>query len=395
MNLFNYDKTPLAYKYRPKNLKDFYGQDNVVKIIFKMLENNKIISSIFYGPSGTGKTTLAKIIASKLGYEYEYLNAIKASKSDIREISEKAKNSVNKTLLFFDEIHRFNKLQQDSLLEDLENGNIILIGATTENPYYSLNRALLSRVLLFEFKKINDEDIFKILEKVSKEEEIIYNSEILRYISMISDGDARTAINFLETLNNASLLNSSVEEVMEVLNIKVFVDRYDAISAMIKSIRGSDPDAAVYWMSKLLVGGEDPMYVARRLVISASEDIGLANIQAINVATSCMNGVKEIGMPEARILLSECAIYLALSPKSNSAYTAVNNAIADIEENGAQSVPIHLTKVGANKYLYPHDYENNYVKQQYMNKKKVYYIPGNNKFEKNMEEVWLKIKGEK
>lgn len=395
MNLFNYDKTPLAYKYRPKNLKDFYGQDNVVKIIFKMLENNKIISSIFYGPSGTGKTTLAKIIASKLGYEYEYLNAIKASKSDIREISEKAKNSVNKTLLFFDEIHRFNKLQQDSLLEDLENGNIILIGATTENPYYSLNRALLSRVLLFEFKKINDEDIFKILEKVSKEEEIIYNSEILRYISMISDGDARTAINFLETLNNASLLNSSVEEVMEVLNIKVFVDRYDAISAMIKSIRGSDPDAAVYWMSKLLVGGEDPMYVARRLVISASEDIGLANIQAINVATSCMNGVKEIGMPEARILLSECAIYLALSPKSNSAYMAVNNAIADIEENGAQSVPIHLTKVGANKYLYPHDYENNYVKQQYMNKKKVYYIPGNNKFEKNMEEVWLKIKGEK
>ncbi|WP_064581439.1 replication-associated recombination protein A [Streptobacillus moniliformis] len=395
MNLFNYDKEPLAYKYRPKDFDEFYGQENIRKILFRMLENNKIISSIFFGPSGTGKTTLAKIIADKLGYDYVYLNAIKASKNDITQISLKAKNSVNKTLLFFDEIHRFNKLQQDSLLEDLENGNIILIGATTENPYFSLNRALLSRVLLFEFKKLDEEDIFNILEKIAKEEQLEYKEDILKYISMISDGDARTSINFLETLINADFLNSSIEEVTELFNIKVFADRYDAISAMIKSIRGSDPDSAVYWMSKLLIGGEDPMYIARRLVISASEDIGLANVQAINVAVSCMNAVKEIGMPESRIILSECAIYLALSPKSNSAYMAINKSMLDIEENGAQSVPVHLTKIGAKKYLYPHDYENNYVNQKYMNEKKKYYIPGNNKFEKNMEETWIKIKGEK
>ncbi|ACZ01283.1 replication-associated recombination protein A [Streptobacillus moniliformis] len=395
MNLFNYDKEPLAYKYRPKDFDEFYGQENIRKILFRMLENNKIISSIFFGPSGTGKTTLAKIIADKLGYDYVYLNAIKASKNDITQISLKAKNSVNKTLLFFDEIHRFNKLQQDSLLEDLENGNIILIGATTENPYFSLNRALLSRVLLFEFKKLDEEDIFNILEKIAKEEQLEYKEDILKYISMISDGDARTSINFLETLINADFLNSSIEEVTELFNIKVFADRYDAISAMIKSIRGSDPDSAVYWMSKLLIGGEAPMYIARRLVISASEDIGLANVQAINVAVSCMNAVKEIGMPESRIILSECAIYLALSPKSNSAYMAINKSMLDIEENGAQSVPVHLTKIGAKKYLYPHDYENNYVNQKYMNEKKKYYIPGNNKFEKNMEETWIKIKGEK
>ncbi|WP_064590412.1 replication-associated recombination protein A [Streptobacillus moniliformis] len=395
MNLFNYDKEPLAYKYRPKDFDEFYGQENIRKILFRMLENNKIISSIFFGPSGTGKTTLAKIIADKLGYDYVYLNAIKASKNDITQISLKAKNSVNKTLLFFDEIHRFNKLQQDSLLEDLENGNIILIGATTENPYYSLNRALLSRVLLFEFKKLEEKDIFNIIEKIAKEEGLEYNVEVLKYISMISDGDARSSINFLESLINTDFLNSSVEEVMELFNIKVFADRYDAISAMIKSIRGSDPDATVYWMSKLLIGGEDPMYIARRLVISASEDIGLANVQAINVAVSCMNAVKEIGMPESRIILSECAIYLALSPKSNSAYMAINKSMLDIEENGAQSVPVHLTKIGAKKYLYPHDYENNYVNQKYMNEKKKYYIPGNNKFEKNMEETWIKIKGEK
>ncbi|WP_064612279.1 replication-associated recombination protein A [Streptobacillus moniliformis] len=395
MNLFNYDKEPLAYKYRPKDFDEFYGQENIRKILFRMLENNKIISSIFFGPSGTGKTTLAKIIADKLGYDYVYLNAIKASKNDITQISLKAKNSVNKTLLFFDEIHRFNKLQQDSLLEDLENGNIILIGATTENPYFSLNRALLSRVLLFEFKKLDEEDIFNILEKIAKEEQLEYKEDILKYISMISDGDARTSINFLETLINADFLNSSIEEVTELFNIKVFADRYDAISAMIKSIRGSDPDSAVYWMSKLLIGGEDPMYIARRLVISASEDIGLANVQAINVAVSCMNAVKEIGMPESRMILSECAIYLALSPKSNSAYMAINKSMLDIEENGAQSVPVHLTKIGAKKYLYPHDYENNYVNQKYMNEKKKYYIPGNNKFEKNMEETWIKIKGEK
>lgn len=394
MNLYTYDKIPLAIKYRPKKIEDFYGQEHIKKIIINMLEKNKMISLIFYGPSGIGKTTLAKIIAENLGYNYEYLNAIKASKTDIISISEKAKNSTNKTILFFDEIHRFNKLQQDSLLEDLENGNIILIGATTENPYYSINKALISRVLLLEFKKLSKEDILKILKKITFEENYNYKDEILEYLADISNGDARYAINILETLKEADLLNGDLEEISNVLNRRIYADKYDAISAMIKSIRGSDPDASIYWMAKLLIGGEDPMYIARRLVISASEDIGLANINAINVANSCMQAVKEIGMPEARIILSECIIYLALSPKSNSAYMAINKAIDEINQNTILDVPFHLRKIGKDKYLYPHDYENNYVKQKYMDIEKKFYYPGNNKFEKNMKEIWKEIKKE-
>lgn len=394
MNLYTYDKIPLAIKYRPKKIEDFYGQEHIKKIIINMLEKNKMISLIFYGPSGIGKTTLAKIIAENLGYNYEYLNAIKASKTDIIAISEKAKNSTNKTVLFFDEIHRFNKLQQDSLLEDLENGNIILIGATTENPYYSINKALISRVLLLEFKKLSKEDILKILKKITFEENYNYKDEILEYLADISNGDARYAINILETLKEADLLNGDLEEISNVLNRRIYADKYDAISAMIKSIRGSDPDASIYWMAKLLIGGEDPMYIARRLVISASEDIGLANINAINVANSCMQAVKEIGMPEARIILSECIIYLALSPKSNSAYMAINKAIDEINQNTILDVPFHLRKIGKDKYLYPHDYENNYVKQKYMDIEKKIYYPGNNKFEKNMKEIWKEIKKE-
>ena len=326
MNLFTMNDEPLASKYRPKNFEDFYGQEKVVKLIKKQLDNKKFISSIFYGPSGTGKTTLAKIIANSLLYDYYYLNAIKSGKSDVVDILEKVKNSTNKTILFFDEIHRFNKLQQDTFLEDLENGNIILIGATTESPFYTLNKALLSRVLLFEFHEIKQSDIFKVLKKVSQGEKIDLTDDILEYISYISDGDVRSAINMLEVLKNSGFENLSLDEISELFGKKVFAEKYDTISAMIKSVRGSDPDSAVYWMSKLLIGGEDIMYIARRLVILASEDIGLANVNALNVAVSCMNAVKEIGMPEARIILSECIIYLALSPKSNSVYLAVNKA---------------------------------------------------------------------
>lgn len=394
MNLFTINDEPLASKYRPKNFEDFYGQEKVVKLIKKQLDNKKFISSIFYGPSGTGKTTLAKIIANSLGYDYYYLNAIKSSKSDVVDILEKVKNSTNKTILFFDEIHRFNKLQQDTFLEDLENGNIILIGATTESPFYTLNKALLSRVLLFEFHEIKQSDIFKVLKKVSQGEKIDLTDDILEYISYISDGDVRSAINMLEVLKNSGFENLSLDEISELFGKKVFAEKYDTISAMIKSVRGSDPDSAVYWMSKLLIGGEDIMYIARRLVILASEDIGLANVNALNVAVSCMNAVKEIGMPEARIILSECIIYLALSPKSNSVYLAVNKAFEEIEKNGSQDIPFHLTTRGRDKYIYPHDYTNHYIKQKYMNKELKLYNFSDNKFENNLKEFWRKIKKE-
>ncbi len=399
MNLFEemyVEKKPLAYRYRPKNLEDFYGQEKLVGkkgIIRKIIENGKIMNSIFWGAPGTGKTTLAEIIADRMNYNYEYLNAIKSSISDIKELSARASRIFTiegrQTLLFFDEIHRFNKLQQDSLLQDLENGNIILIGATTENPYYSLNNALLSRCLAFEFKKLDGEDLFKILYNINEKEKMGFSDEILRYISEIIEGDARQAINILELLSNLGI-HLDINEVKEVLNTRKSYDRtedkYDTVSAMIKSIRGSDPDASIYWVAKMLSGGEDPMYLARRLTILASEDIGLANPQALAVAVSGMNAVKEIGMPEARIILSEVVLYLALSPKSNSSYTAIDSALSHIESEKIQEVPAHLRKVGKKEYRYPHSYPGNFVSQKYMKERIKFYNPGDNKFENGAKE---------
>ena len=408
MNLFEnlYDeKKPLAFRYRPRTLEDFYGQEKIVGekgVLRKIIEKGTFMNSICWGSPGTGKTTLAEIIANRMNYNYEYLNAIKSSVSDIKELSERAKRIFGiegrQTLLFFDEIHRFNKLQQDSLLQDLENGNIILIGATTENPYYSLNNALLSRCMAFEFKKLNKEDLFKILKNINDKEKFDFSEEILEYISEIIEGDARQAINVLELLSNTGV-NFTLEEVKEVLNTKKSYhkteDKYDTISAMIKSIRGSDPDAAVYWIAKMLSGGEDPMYLARRLVILSSEDIGLANPQALAIATAGMQATKEIGMPEARIILSEVAIYLASSPKSNSAYLAIDNAISHIENDKIQEVPKHLTKLGAKDYKYPHSYPEHFVKQDYMTKKIKFYEHGDNKFENAANERLEKLWGKK
>ncbi len=404
MNLFDElyeDKKPLAYRYRPKTLDNFYGQEKLVGkngILKKIIEKGTFMNSIFWGAPGTGKTTLAEIIADSMNYHYEYLNAIKSSVSDIKSLSDKAKKIFaaegRQTLLFFDEIHRFNKLQQDSLLQDLENGNIILIGATTENPYYNLNNALLSRCLAFEFKKLEEEALIKILKNINENENLKFSEEVLKYIGEITEGDARQAINILELLSNTGV-DFTVEEVREVLNTRKSYhkteDKYDTVSAMIKSIRGSDPDAAIYWGAKMLSGGEDPMYLARRLVILASEDIGLANPQALPLAVAGLNGVKEIGMPEARIILSEVIIYLALSPKSNSAYNAINSAMNHIETEKIQDIPKYLTKVGAKEYKYPHNYEDNFVRQEYMNKKIKFYEPGNNKFENAADERQKKL----
>ena len=408
MNLFenqNQDKKPLAYRYRPKTLEEFAGQKNIVGdkgVLKKILTKSRFMNSIFWGPSGTGKTTLAEIVAEQLNYYYEYLNATKASVNDIKEIAEKAKKRFSiegkQTILFFDEIHRFNKLQQDSLLHDIEIGNIILIGATTENPYFNLNNALLSRCLMFEFKKLDKEDIFGILKRIREKEEIELSDDVLNYISDIVEGDARQAINFLELLSNLEDVNLSVDEVRQIIQTRKSYDRvedkYDTISAMIKSIRGSDPDAAVYWVAKMLSGGEDPLYLARRLVILASEDIGLANANALPVAVAGMQAAKDIGMPEVRIILAEVAVYLALSPKSNSAYMAIDKAISEIENNSIQEVPKHLTKLGAKDYKYPHAYKGNFVKQDYMKIKIKFYEYGENKFEIAANERLKKLWGE-
>ena len=408
MNLFenqNQDKKPLAYRYRPKTLEEFAGQKNIVGdkgVLKKILIKSRFMNSIFWGPSGTGKTTLAEIVAEQLNYYYEYLNATKASVNDIKEIAEKAKKRFSiegkQTILFFDEIHRFNNLQQDSLLHDIEIGNIILIGATTENPYFNLNNALLSRCLMFEFKKLDKEDIFGILKRIREKEEIELSDDVLNYISDIVEGDARQAINFLELLSNLEDVNLSVDEVRQIIQTRKSYDRvedkYDTISAMIKSIRGSDPDAAVYWVAKMLSGGEDPLYLARRLVILASEDIGLANANALPVAVAGMQAAKDIGMPEVRIILAEVAVYLALSPKSNSAYMAIDKAISEIENNSIQEVPKHLTKLGAKDYKYPHAYKGNFVKQDYMKIKIKFYEYGENKFEIAANERLKKLWGE-
>ena len=408
MNLFenqNQDKKPLAYRYRPKTLEEFAGQRTIVGdkgVLKKILTKSRFMNSIFWGPSGTGKTTLAEIVAEHLNYYYEYLNATKASVNDIKEIAEKAKKRFSiegkQTILFFDEIHRFNKLQQDSLLHDIEIGNIILIGATTENPYFNLNNALLSRCLMFEFKKLDKEDIFGILKRIREKEEIEISDDVLNYISDIVEGDARQAINFLELLSNLEDVNLSVDEVRQIIQTRKSYDRvedkYDTISAMIKSIRGSDPDAAVYWVAKMLSGGEDPLYLARRLVILASEDIGLANANALPVAVAGMQAAKDIGMPEVRIILSEVAIYLALSPKSNSAYLAIDKAINEIENNSIQEVPKYLTKLGAKDYKYPHSYKGNFVKQDYMKIKIKFYEHGENKFETAANERLKKLWGQ-
>ena len=408
MNLFenqNQDKKPLAYRYRPKTLEEFAGQKNIVGdkgVLKKILIKSRFMNSIFWGPSGTGKTTLAEIVAEQLNYYYEYLNATKASVNDIKEIAEKAKKRFSiegkQTILFFDEIHRFNKLQQDSLLHDIEIGNIILIGATTENPYFNLNNALLSRCLMFEFKKLDKEDIFGILKRIREKEEIELSDDVLNYIPDIVEGDARQAINFLELLSNLEDVNLSVDEVRQIIQTRKSYDRvedkYDTISAMIKSIRGSDPDAAVYWVAKMLSGGEDPLYLARRLVILASEDIGLANANALPVAVAGMQAAKDIGMPEVRIILAEVAVYLALSPKSNSAYMAIDKAISEIENNSIQEVPKHLTKLGAKDYKYPHAYKGNFVKQDYMKIKIKFYEYGENKFEIAANERLKKLWGE-
>ena len=390
---------PRAAKYRPKTFEQFFGQKHLLGengVLKKLIEKGAMMNAIFRGQPWSWKTTLAELIAEKMNYHYVYLNATKASTADIKQLSQQSEQrrtlEARPTLLFLDEIHRFNKLQQDSLLPDLENGNIILIGATTENPYYNLNNALLSRCLAFEFKKIDVESLISILSFIKEKEGLKIWIEILEFLASSVEWDARSSINLLQMLGNLDE-NLNLEEVKSLIPTQKSYhqteDKYNTISAMIKSIRGSDPDAAIYRMAKMLTGGEDPEYIARRLVILAAEDIGLANPQALPIAIAAMQAAKELWMPEIRIPLAEVAIYLALSPKSNSAYNAINLALQEVEHNTIQKIPAHLTKLGASQYKYPHNFPNHRVDQKYLSDKAKFYNPDDNKFE-NAAQDWLK-----
>ena len=409
MNLFesNYDKIkPLALRLRPTNLDDFIGQEKILGkggVLRKLIEKQSISNSIFFGPPGCGKSSLGEIISKTLDSNFETLNATVASLNDLREIVEKAKKNLEfygkKTILFLDEIHRFNKLQQDALLSYCESGILTLIGATTENPYYSLNNALLSRVMIFEFKSLSRDNIREILEKgvkyIGLEEKI--SKEVIECILDISQGDSRIAINYLELYQN-SCMDLEDEEVLDIFRQRQSSyhkaeDKYNLISALIKSMRGSDPDAALYWLGRLLHGGEDPRYIAGRIMIHASEDVGMANPEAMLIASSAMAASEKIGMPEVKIILAQAVIYLSISTKSNSCYMGINKAMEDIEKGDMETVPLTICH-NAKGYKYPHDYAGNFVKQNYTAKKREYYVPGDNKNEKlikeKMEKLWGK-----
>ena len=388
--------TPLAEKMRPKSLDEVIGQEHLTGTngtIRKMLENDTLNSLIFWGPPGTGKTTLAEIIAEQSGRKFFKLNAISSGVKDVREIIEETKKqnlfSGKSPILFIDEIHRFNKTQQDSLLHAVEKGWVVLIGATTENPSFEVVAALLSRCQVYTLKSLSYEKLEELLKSALNQ----YNSKFQSNFKIkeseafiqYSGGDARKLINGLEIVLNQFLKDKNKEitskEILSVLQENMVLydkngeQHYDIISAFIKSIRGSDPNAAVYWLARMLAGGEDIKFIARRMLISASEDIGLANPNALTVATQCFQAVNVIGNPEAKIILSECAVYLAVSPKSNSSYLAINEALSFVKKTGNLPVPLHLrnapTKLmkdmnyGKN-YQYAHDYKEGFVEQEFL-----------------------------
>lgn len=420
---------PLAERMRPKSLDGYIGQKHLVgegAIIQRMIESGNISSFILWGPPGVGKTTLAKIIAEQIKVPFYTLSAVTSGVKDVREILDKCKAdarsvfSKGRPILFIDEIHRFNKSQQDSLLGAVENGTVTLIGATTENPSFEVIRPLLSRAQVYVLKPLEDDDLLELLHKTIENDEMFKNREVkieqtealLRY----SGGDARKLLNILDLLMqsvkgnepfvvNDELVTSRLQENPMAFD-KNGELHYDIISAFIKSVRGSDPDAAVYWLARLIAGGEDPKFIARRLVILASEDVGLANPNALLLANATFDALTKIGWPEGRIILSECTIYLATSAKSNSAYLAINNALALVEQTGNLPVPLNIrnapTKLMKNLgygegYKYSHDYPGNFVKQEFMppevaNEK--LWVAGNNaqeaRLREHMEQLWGK-----
>ncbi|MCL1996003.1 MAG: replication-associated recombination protein A [Defluviitaleaceae bacterium] len=420
MDIFEYQyskqkehNAPLAAKIRPTTLEDFVGQNAILgknTTLYNAIINDTLTSLILYGPTGTGKTTLAKIIANTTKSAFVVLNATAAGVKDIREIVQEAKNRITmhnrKTTVFIDEIHRFNKAQQDTLLPYVEEGTITIIGATTENPFFEVNRALLSRSMVFTFETLSEGDIKKILERAvvylrHSGKEVTVDEDALNFLAEISGGDARYALNGLEmAILQGSTIN--VKNLQEILQRPITYDKagdghYNTISAFIKSMRGSDPQAAVFYLSRMLKAGEDPRFVARRMIIAASEDIGNADPQALLVATAAAQAVEHVGMPECRIVLAQAATYLATAPKSNAAYMAINTATEDADK--PITIPPYLKGKtfydNPPQYKYPHSYPNGYVPQQYLPQElegKMYYQPKDIGYERKIKSYLENIK---
>lgn len=397
---------------QPEDFEDFLGQSHLLgrnKPLRRLIEDDKIVSVIFYGQPGTGKTALAHIIARKTKARFISINAVTAGIKDIREAVDSSRGQ--RAILFVDEIHRFNKTQQDALLPHVEKGEVILVGASTQNPFFSLVPALSSRSLIFPFQPIPAEDLKKLLyraisdKKGLGEYEISLQQEAADYIASVSEGDARKTLNILELAFLSSLESDKGKAVITLAQAKEVTqdrsiyydedDHYNTISAFIKSMRGSDPDATVYWMAKMIEAGEDPLFIARRIVICAAEDVGNADPQALVVAVSALHAFEKIGLPEGRIPLAMAALYVATAPKSNAAYVAIDNAIDAVRTEPARKVPDHLKdtsyksakKLGAGVgYLYPHSFDGHYVKQVYMPEHKTFYTPSSEGFEIKIKE---------
>ncbi|GKX30922.1 ATPase AAA [Vallitalea longa] len=423
-------ESPLAARLRPTSIEEVVGQEHIIgkgKLLYRAIKADKLGSLIFYGPPGTGKTTLAKVIANTTKAEFVQLNATISGKKDIEKVVNEAKNRIGmtlgKTILFIDEIHRFNKAQQDALLPYVEDGTITLIGATTENPYFEVNSALVSRSRVFELKPLDKEDISKLIMRAITDKEkglgnfnAVIEEDALEFLSDRANGDARAALNAVELgilttePDEKGIIDITIEVAAECIQKRVINydkngdNHYDTISAFIKSMRGSDPDAAVYYLARMIYAGEDPKFIARRIVICASEDVGNADPQALQVAVAAAEAVNFIGMPEGRIILSQAATYVACAPKSNAAYLAIDKALADVKRIQIDAIPPHLQDShysGAKKlghgidYKYAHDYDNHYVDQQYLPDElmdKKYYEPTMQGYEKNIIEHFKKIK---
>ena len=404
---------PLAYRMCPTTIDEYVGQEHILgkdKMLYRLIKADRLSSIILWGPPGCGKTSLARVIAKSTKDKFARLNAVSAGVADIKAIVEDSRNLIlnpsGRTVLFIDEIHRFNKLQQDALLPYVENGTIILIGATTENPYFSVNKALISRSTVFKLEPLTEKDIVKILENALKNKEkglgyydLTLEDGVLEYISVLSGGDVRVALNALEiaALTTEMDANGEIKITKEIASEciqkkKAQFDKngdshYDNISAFIKSMRGGDADAVLFYLARALYAGEDPMFLARRIAICASEDVGMANSNALVVANAAMQAIHQIGMPEARIILAHAAVYVARSPKSNAAYLGINQALNDVENTDTGTIPMHIRNAPAEGmeefgygvgYKYPHDYPNHEVEQQYLPDKMLgtkYYTP--------------------
>ena len=402
---------PLAFRMSPKTLEDYVGQEHILgkdKILYRTIKADRLSSIILWGPPGCGKTSLARVISNTTKYKFTKINAVTAGIGDIKNAIEEAKNTflnpTGRCILFVDEIHRFNKLQQDALLPYVENGTVILIGATTENPYFEVNKALISRSMIFKLNPLTVQNVYDVLKKSLISEEglgsykINIEDETLMKIAETSNGDVRTALNGLEVavlstkMDEYGVINITNEIAKECVQTrKAIFDKngdshYDNISAFIKSMRGSDPDATLFYLARAINAGEDPVFIARRIVIAAAEDVGMANPNALVVATSAMQSITMIGMPESRIILAEAAVYVATSPKSNAAYLGIDKALADVTTKDTGTIPMHIRNAPAEGmknegygvgYKYPHDYPMHQVEQQYLPDKMLgtkYYI---------------------